>query len=631
MSKVFAIVGKISAVASTVALLAGNPLLAGALAANSAIMGTLAQVTAKPPVAQGQVNDRVVGANNPSPYLIGRSYSGGIVVHDTGYGGEVDDVKNPYRFLAIVYSVAGPVHALESVQLDFATTSFSGTAATGYYADYLWRDYQLGARPEADALAPHQAGATDWGSDYKLSGMAAIGFSFQWSKKGRRFAGGALPVIGAIWQGVKVYDPRLDSTYPGGSGSHRIDDETTWGHDGNVALNALAYAYGRYVNGVKIIGVDLGEASIDLANIVAWANLCDANGWQANGTIYEPGDKWNNLKKIAQAGGAQPVLAGGVLSFDFAAPRIALASIGRDDIADGSLEAGTGRPWKERHNGIVPKYRSEAHQWEYVQSARQSVAAFVTEDGEDKDDELQYDLVTDKDQAAQLGLYELYERRAAGPFSVPLKPHMRIYRPGDSLTLLDEIGLWPTDLKVRITNRSIDPATGIVTLTLVEENDDKHDAALAATGTAPGTITLPTSEDIDSASWFNGDPDGYGVMLAAQSYTSGCTITGTDAGSDASITISAHDRIYSSKSVDVDGATISGLAFGTTYSIYYDDAVRAGGAVSYQVTTTPGNAFPSSSHPNRHNVGAVTTPADGAADTTGYVTLPPGWNFYFPF
>src|SRR5690606_580392 len=180
--------------------------------------------------------------------------------------------------------------------------------------------YQLGERPEADALAPQFSGAPDWGSDYKLSGFAAIGYSLKWDKDGKRFPGGQMPTIGAVWEGVKVYDPRLDSTYPGGSGSHDIGDETTWEYSRNPALHALAYAYGRYVNGVKVFGVDLGEAAIDVAAAVAWANVCDANDWTVNGTIYEPGDKWNNLKRICEAGAGEPVMIGGVLSFDYQTP-----------------------------------------------------------------------------------------------------------------------------------------------------------------------------------------------------------------------------------------------------------------------------------------------------------------------
>lgn len=505
MSKVFRAIGTVAGVVATVAaFIPGGQGVAAIAAAVSAVSTTAAQLTARPPTAQGQINSRILGANNPQPYLMGRSYSGGVQVHDVGYGGKRDDVNNPYRFMAVVYSCCGPVQALDAVQFDYVTVPFSGTAATGYYDDYFWRDFQLGARPEGDALAPRFSGAPDWGSSYKLSGFAAIGYSFKWSKKGKRFTGGQIPAIGAIWRGVKVYDPRLDSTFPGGAGTHRITDEGTWAYSANPALHALAYAYGRYVNGIKVFGADLGAASIDLVQVVAWANVCDANDWELGGTIYEPGDKWNNLKRICEAGGAQPVMRGGVLGFDYQAPRTSLGTINIDDLADGTVTARVSRGWKDRVNTLVPRYRSEAHQWNYVQSAAVTRSEWVTADGEEKIDERQWDLVQDKDQVAQLATYDLFQRREAGPITFACKPHMRAYGPGDCLTLGADIGAHPDGaLKVVIRRRTIDAVTGVVSFEAEQETDVKHSISLTGVGTLPPIIGLPTVEEIDEVTGDN--------------------------------------------------------------------------------------------------------------------------------
>lgn len=504
MSKVLRAVGQIAGVVATVAaFVPGGQGIAAIAGAVSAVSSIGAQALAKPPAAKGQITDRIIGANNPLPYLMGRSYSGGVQVHDVGYGGEVDGVDNPYRFLAVVHSACGPVDGIESTLANFAPVTFSGTAATGYYANWWWRDTQLGARPETDALAPNFAGAPRWGASYRLSGFCAVGHTFRWSKRGRRFAGGQLPILGEIVRGVRVYDPRLDSTFPGGSGAHRINNEATWTYSRNPALHALTYAYGRYVNGVKVFGVDLGSASIDLASAVAWANTCDVNGWTCDGTIYEPGNKWENLKRICQAGGAVPVLVGGVLRFDYQAPRTALATITRDDLASGPLRDSLGRGWKDRHNTIVPLYRSANHQWEYVQSEAVTVAAFVTEDGEIKRDEIQYDLVTDKDQAAELATYELYQRRELGPINLPLKPHFRSYDPGDCFTLSADLSPTGAAIKVVMRSRSIDVVNGIISCTFETENDTKHVDALGTLGTEPTSFTFPTAEELDDTAAIN--------------------------------------------------------------------------------------------------------------------------------
>lgn len=111
-----------------------------------------------------------------------------------------------------------------------------------------------------------------------------------------------------------------------------------------------------------------------------------------------------------------------------------------------------------------------------------------------------------------------------------------------------------------------------------------------------------------------------------ESYVSGITLTATDAGTDATINISAHTRHYpqpdgSSVDVAVSAGSVTGLAYDTIYFIYYDDPTRAGGAVTYQATTTETTAAQIG---DRHTVGATRTPLAGAADTSGATTRPPG-------
>ena len=108
----------------------------------------------------------------------------------------------------------------------------------------------------------------------------------------------------------------------------------------------------------------------------------------------------------------------------------------------------------------------------------------------------------------------------------------------------------------------------------------------------------------------------------ASSGTSGLTITATDAGANVTVTISAHTRVYGDgTSVAVTGGSITGLAYSTAYFLYYDDASRAGGAVTFLSTVTAATAAQSG---NRHSLGSVTTPAALAAPVTGNRNLPAG-------
>lgn len=642
MSSVFRFIGRAAGAVASVAQFIPGLQPVAAIAAGIAAVTTIAgQLTAKRPGAIGQVQGFVIGANQPLPYLMGEAYTEGTELYRTGYGGERDDVQNPFAFIPRVLSCCGPIESIGPSLVNYTPVSFSGSVgsvreAIGYYENYMWIDEQLGARPEASALGtPTGWGTpTNWSSAHKCSGFAAVAWSLQWSKKGRRFAGGQIPPLGKVPKGVKVYDPRADSTFPGGSGSQRITDESTWAWSDNPALHALAYAYGRRMNGKPIFGVRLFDtAAINLPQVVAWANVCDANGWSVNGTIFEPADKWNNLKRICEAGGAQPV-PGAVLGFDWQAPRTSLYTVTKNDLS-GPVSASLGKGWRGRHNVLKGRYRSPAHQWGFVQGHEARGEDWIAFDGEEKVDERQFDLVTNEDQCAELITYDLWQRREAGPFRIVCKPHMRIFRPGQCITLGADLGAHPDGaIKVVIRRRSVDPVAGTVTFTCEAETDAKHAAALGTAGTVPPTVDWPTQEEIETAIALN--TTGAGELQALITNRAIVDIDPADGllqASDTAVTIETHTARYADKEVSVTGATLTTLDDGTTaiaastlLHIYYDDLLRNGGAVTLKATTTPANAYTSPDHPARHYIGSIATVGAGDPPATGGGITPPGWN-----
>lgn len=635
MSKFAKIVGTVAGVVATVtAFIPGLQPIAAIATAVAAVSNTIAQVTAKAPAAKGQLQSRLFGSNSPLPYAMGRTYVPGVQCAEIAWGGKVGKVWNPYKFIPVVYSCAGPVQSIDAYLFDYAAVGFSGNAATGYYSGFLYRDQQLGASPEADALAPQWSGCPNWGSDYKLSGLAAIGWSFKFDKDGKVFASG-IPQFGVVGHWVKTYDARQDSTFPGGSGAHRIDNEATWAWSESPAQHAVAYARGRIQNGKIVFGPNLEATGIDLGAAVAWDNVCDANDWTIGGTVLEPGDSWNNLKLICQAGGCEPSIGSdGILTFKYLAPRVSLGRIKAKHIKGENADVAGGRTYRERYNKIVPKFRSEANQWTYVQGTAQKVDAFITADGEEIETELQYDLVQQGNQAAELALYEIWQRREPGPFSIALGPEFQNFLPGDTLTLDEDADLWIEEIDIVVLSRTIDPLTGLVSFEFEGENPDKHVAVIGATAAAPPTAPVPTGEERDGAIGPNMDPVGYDLALIQTSYISGVggvTLTSADVGSTASITVASHSRAYPDKTVAVTGASAgTAFAFATQYFVYYDDAARAGGAVTFQTTTVAADAVASDANPTRHFVGEILTATDGGGSTGGGGGAPPGWGGITP-
>ena len=589
-----------AAVASTVATAAG-------LAAGFATIG--AQALAKRPPAQGSVTQVTVAANSETPCIIGETYYGGVLRHDVGYGGKVGKVQNPYRGMVIVYSL-GLVQGLVSMHADFVTVPFSGSAATGYYSEFMYRDYQLGASPEASALTPQWGGMPGWGASYKLSGRAAILWGLKFDKDGKKYTSG-VPQLGAVWQGVMAYDPTADSTRPGGSGSQRIDDESTWAYSENPRDHALSYIYGRHVDGRKVFGIGLPEDAIDIAAFTAWGNVCETNGWKVGGVIFEPGDRWANLKRIMAAGSAEPIFAGGVLSVKYDAPRVSLATITPDDYADGTYRTKGMQTWRDRINTIVPKYRSGAHKWEYVESDAITDAGYLAEDGEEKIDTYQIDLCQDKDQAAQLAAYKLVNGREMFPIERNLKPEFRFYRPGDMVTIDDpEGGLIEQDCV--IVRRSVDPQTLAVRVVLMSETTDKHDFALGKTGTAPPTPTLLDPADRDDVAGENTAPSRGAFKLTSQ------TVLYPVTSDDNSIDIVAFDGVIDDgRAISFPADTsLTGLASGTKFGVFWDLATS-----EYVATAEPSIAEMASS--DYVFIGWTATSTGGTYPTPD--TRPPGW------
>jgi hypothetical protein len=120
--------------------------------------------------------------------------------------------------------------------------------------------------------------------------------------------------------------------------------------------------------------------------------------------------------------------------------------------------------------------------------------------------------------------------------------------------------------------------------------------------------------------------DRLNTQTIGTSYANGLALSGVADGATAKITISVHTRVYTDLTVNLDAGTLTGLAYATTYFVYYDDEDREGGAVSYMTTTNPTVAVTSAPHPYRHFVGTVTTPAtSGDPPETGGVVTPPGF------
>jgi len=503
------IAGSIALIATGVGAVAGSAGIAGVASAGTistiataasitaGVASAASQILAPKPIARGSPAQVVIDIEPPRPYIVGQVMTGGVMRHDVAYGATLKKVPNPFRWQVRVLSGVGPIQGIVGEYFDFALVD------NGYFGGFFNSVQNLGTRPQTTALVPPFGAAPGWTTSSRLSGCAHVGLNFKFDREGKVFASG-LPIYTALCEGEKVYDPRQDSTYPGGSGACRAGVESTYVYSRNPACHAVTYALGRFQNGLRVFGLGQPVDTLDMAAIVDWANDCDANAWTVNMILTEGGTGANlreqrvrNLDDLCAAGGARWYQAGGLLSFDWHRPRIALATLTDDDI----LEAGGGtdavQTVRDRMNGVRPQYVSPDHNWQQITAAEIVGSTYRTEDGGAKLTQV-YPLngVTNAAQAGELAAYAMTDSREIGPMDLQAKANWRFYRPGDCIEI--DSSLVAYDGQAVINQRSLNPQSLAVSLSLKSETPGKHDFALGKVASPPPTPTLlQTTEERD--------------------------------------------------------------------------------------------------------------------------------------
>lgn len=531
------VVGAVALVATGIGAAAGlgafGSVAAGTMsAATAATLGTIATIgtiasvaagaltiaaglTAKKPTAQatGSPTQFTADPDAGIPLVVGRTGTAGNIVMRKAW--DTRDAGDNDRQAFISVLSLGPVAGIDSFTSDKAPVSFSAGAALGAFAGFMWMTTQLGAMPEAAAMTfGSGAGAPPgWTAAHKLSGKAAAAWTLKFDTKGKVFQAG-VPAPMWVVRGAKCYDPRKDSTYPGGSGSHRMADPAdtaaydaatdTWEFTEDPYLLGLRWAHGfwqrdRNDAGSKyqrVMGMGAPWAMIDVAAFVEGANVAQANGWKCGGVVYSGDDKWASMKKILQAGMGEPLPLGARISCLVNAPKVSLATITKDDLA-GKASVATTQPRRNRLNTITPRYRLEVNNWQLLPGSPVSVPEYITLDKGKRSKTQDYPFIQDTKQVATAVRYDIENGREFGPITLPLKLVWMGYKPGDCVTVtLPEVGL--NDQPVLLLNRDLEPASGVVTMTARSETAAKHPYALGQTTTPPptpgvtGPLLVPT-------------------------------------------------------------------------------------------------------------------------------------------
>ena len=488
----------VGAVVGTDAVIAAG-VTVGQVATFAAVAaGTLsfaAAATAPGVSNQGSATNFTTNPQSGLPYAMGRTRMSGLRFYANTNSRPGYTKFNDLLWFGALLSIGGQIDSIEKFTADSEVVTFASDGnAIGTYHDYQAQKVHLGGAPMASAIALSLGGGTapGWTSDDKLSGITHAMWCLRYNKQGDMYGAGA-PEPAWIGKWVRVYDPRKDSTYPGGSGSHRALDESTYEWSDNPGLHALTWSLGRWENGKRTCGIGAPVDTIRMADFVECANVCDANGWKVGGVEWTTDSKWDTLKRILQAGGAAPTQTSAMIGCRVNTPRTAIATIESRHLLDGLSIAMT-KSRRDRFNSVIPRYVDEDSEWSVISGTAITEPAYVTADKGQRTKEIDFPLVQvfsgeDAKQPGQLAAYEIVDSREAGPFNWTTGPEWIGLKTGDVIYLnVPEEGL--VNQPVLITRRAIDPATGKVSFSAQTETYSKHAYALGQSTTPPAPFQL---------------------------------------------------------------------------------------------------------------------------------------------
>jgi hypothetical protein len=181
-------------------------------------------------------------ANGHIPVVYGTRKVGGNVVFL-----ETSGTDNQYLYMALVLS-EGEIDSITSLFVNDNLVTLTGSLTHGATrnvasSDANFYDGSSLIKVQAKLGKDDQTASSiltplsSWTSNHRLKGLAYLALRFTWNAD--KF--GSLPSVQAVVKGKKVYNPNLDSTVTGGSGSHRADTSSTWEYSDNPIYQLLDY------------------------------------------------------------------------------------------------------------------------------------------------------------------------------------------------------------------------------------------------------------------------------------------------------------------------------------------------------------------------------------------------------
>jgi hypothetical protein len=380
-------------------------------------------------------------------------------------------------------------------------------------------------------------GGAKWGSSRRLTGCAYLHIRIKRTgntKKAESPLVNGLPSrVTIIGNGALLYDPRKDSTVAGGSGSHRSNDQTTWGvytdadDCDNPALQLLWWLLGWKINGKLSVGCGVPANRLDMASFITAANICDESVILATGGTQK---RYRTSGTASDADSRMDIINTFLMSMNGTlrdnSGKLTLTVMKNDlgeyvldlDEADmlGEFDWQQTRGLTENYNVARGRYVDPSYTSLY-QMVDYPEVGFASSDGIERATTIDLAYVEDGRRAQRIAKQILQRNQYRGMFSATFNAKALGCQVGDVVRLSIEALGW-ANKPFRVISQEI-RFDGQVPLALVEENAaiyawDREDSA-------PVTPTAPTIYDPLNAPFILGIDQALDAALSAQATADG--------------------------------------------------------------------------------------------------------------
>lgn len=409
------------------------------------------------------------------------------------------------------YIIATSAHKVTSIDEIWFEDKQAWTASGGVtarYSGYL----TVAVRTEgtsANTIAIN--GGAKWGSTRRLTGCSYIHLRIKRTgatKKAESPLVQGLPSrVTVRGNGALLYDPRKDSTVSGGSGTHRADNQATWGvytdpdDCDNPALQLLWYLLGWKINNVLSAGCGVPYTRIDMPSFITAANICDEaialsgggtqKRYRTSGTAADSDDRMDIINTFLSCMNGTLRDNNGKLTLTVMKNDLAsyTLSFDDDDVFD-SFEWNQTRGLTDTFNVARGRYVDPSDNSLY-QLVDYPEVRITSPDGIERVMTLDLPFVEDGKRAQRIAKQVLQRNQYRGMFSATFTAKALGCQVGDVVRLTFTPLGWTNKL-FRVVSQQID-FTGKVPMALVEENAAIY--AWDAEESAPVTPVAPTVYD----------------------------------------------------------------------------------------------------------------------------------------